>query len=262
MKRLSVITLTGARPEAFWLCAEYFHRQTIHQNKKISVEWIVVDDVNDETLSNLSTPNYSIKFVNPTPKWTPDSSNTFVRNLKAALEQVTGDVVCFMEDDDWYASDYLEWVVANHVIDNTGNMALGESFSKYYNVYWRKSNEREYKTYAALAQTSFSVGLIPHLLHILDKYKDNHDMHFWLELPEETFSCLYPTIFPHVIGIKGMPGRLGIGRGHKKVEQQNWFKDDKNFGTLINYLGVSDAQPYIKIMKKYQEAKNGESAIS
>lgn len=255
MNNICVITLTGTRPVALELCYKYFERQTLLEKKGYNVTWIIVDDGGIPTaFPNLYLQKQNVNqiILNPKPSWDEKSGNTFVRNFKTALEAVPLDSeICIVyEDDDWYSSDYFEWVVSNHTTDN---MILGESHSYYYNLRWQKSNSRTYPNYAAFAQTSFSSGLIPYLQWTLDNHKDSYDMHFWKKAPEETFLSLCPNIHNmHVIGMKSLPGRSGIGRGHTKNSGGIWLPDTKTFSTLRSYVGNEDALAYINIINDYK----------
>jgi glycosyltransferase involved in cell wall biosynthesis len=217
--RLSLVTCTGGRPEAFALCERWMGRQTEQWH-----EWIVVDDCEPETAASMGQV-----VVRPMPRW--DGKPTLGRNMLAGLERVTGDAVLFIEDDDWYAPDYLE------NIQRMLKLApmVGEGWARYYNVRTRKWANRCNAAHATTASTACRVECIPAVVDVINSLKTFcYDLGMWRAVPE---TALVLNVNKYV-GIKGMPGRPGLALGHRDtsvgnpdpdmVKLREWIGDDSD----------------------------------
>ncbi len=216
---ITVITPTGGRPEAFRLCEFYMSRQTIKPD-----QWIVVDDCPEATECNMGQ-----QVIRPQPFWQPGDM-TLPRNIYAALGAVRGQVVLIMEDDDWYAPNYIEIAVGrlqNHDL-------IGEGCAKYYNIQNFRMVGHSNRKHASLCQTVFSSKLIPKVEKVVlsNMTQKFLDLNIW-KLPVR--KKIYTDHITSV-GIKGMPGRGGIGYGHTDrmgsedvgpfKELQKWIGED------------------------------------
>lgn len=196
---LVVLTPTGGRPEAFAKCVEYMQDQTYPD----PVRWVVVDDC-DPATEVPKVKGWSIAHVRPEPRWKP-GQNTQARNLLAGLDYVApGDRLVCIEDDDAYAPDWLERV--SEWLDRDD--LVGEAPSLY-----RHLNGREKwmgnKNHASLCATGMKGKAIERFREVLTSGTKNIDIRLWK---------MGGAIYPHaggVIGIKGYPGRPGIGVGHR-----------------------------------------------
>ena len=96
------ITPTGGRPEAFLLCEMWMARQTRQPDL-----WIVVDDVEPQTSCTMNQIH-----IAPTEPWN-DGPSTQHRNILLALDYIESEIggdghkLLFIEDDDYYAADYV-----------------------------------------------------------------------------------------------------------------------------------------------------------
>ena len=229
---VTVITSTGGRPEAFALCRKWMERQTWTG----PLQWIVVDDcvpATTEPEAIPSRPDWIVTWIRPEPFWQP-GQNTLARNLLAAIPEVTHDRVLFMEDDDWYAPEY----VASMVERLDGAEIAGEVPARYHNVarrmFWSLGNG----AHASLAQTAISASALPALAGICrDRGSAFIDVTLWQAIPEprrrvrSSFS----------VGIKGMPGRPGIGSGHRPTG--SGWRADPDLSVLRSWIG-DDAKFY------------------
>jgi hypothetical protein len=140
---VTLITCTGGRQKALALCTTFFVRQTWTG----PLQWIIVNDVTDgprpfPVLGNVEAHRYPagqpIDFlmtnVGPTPPWQP-GQNTLARNLLAAISEVRYDKVLFIEDDDWYAADFVVTMV--DLLDR-GHGIVGSPTSRYYHLPTRR----------------------------------------------------------------------------------------------------------------------------
>lgn len=207
MSDLTLITCTGDRHQAFALCDDFIRLQSINDYK-----WIVVDDG-----------------IEPTKLWSwhsgirleplDDPRESFRRNMLTALRAVETDKVMFIEDDDCYHNrTYIELWSA--LLDKYE--LVGEARAKYYHVghrmYWTHPNTR----HASLCQTGIrGRRAIEKCIEYLEKspHPETLDGGIWkrMGMPDGV-KCLLPCS-THVVGIKGMPGRKGLGIHHWTAEK-------------------------------------------
>jgi len=204
-----VITCTGDRPEALHLCNHYMARQS-HQD----FEWIVVDD----GLKDSPKPRRADAFIKRATV-TYDKP-TLTENLRVGLMQVLqapgpdpDDLVMLVEDDDWYHAGYIG-IMQNYARNlHPGIKLFGENNTRYYNVRWRTYRHNDNEGWASLCATCFKASFIPTFLGICqdaDPERPFVDVTAFQEHRDKAY------VFPSdlVCGIKGMPGRKGIGHGH------------------------------------------------
>lgn len=223
--RISVITPTGARPEAQIICRTLFERQTILRDSRFDVEWIVVDDSRDV----FNWGDRATIVSKPTPSWEDIQENTQGRNLLRGLELSTGEYLAVFEDDDYYSPDYL-LKMALTLIESGGDI-IGESRAFYYNLKTLRYKELSNQTHASLCQTMFCRSEVSKLERII---KEQRTKFFDIMLWEE---AAHAVLFPSstlATGIKGLPGRGGIGIGHL---QNNDWPCDSELAILKSRLG-------------------------
>jgi hypothetical protein len=221
--KLSVITMTGDRPEAFALCERWMKRQTIAPD-----EWIVVDDGKTPTACTMGQ-----RYLRRDPK-PSDPPNTLTLNLMHALDAATGDAIVIVEDDDWYAPDYLEWM-----LDELQRLDVaGEGNALYYHVGVRRWREFEHDGHASLCSTGFRRSVLQQVRRLAQTPDPFIDTRIWkLRGMRKRVS----TTARRVIGIKGMPGRTGTGVGHRPTGDQ--WNDDPDLMKLRSLIGA-DADAY------------------
>lgn len=218
---ITIITPTGGRPQAFALLARWVARQTYRG----SIQWLCVDDVSPA----MPCPP-GVQVIYPTPLWEP-GQNTQARNLLAALPHVRHDRIAILEDDDWISPSYLETLAAR--LEQAP--LVGEQRARYYNVGTREYHIYSNLKHSSLGQTGFRREMLPAFEEILKagaKFLD-------IELFRRHRGALFPPSGIHV-GMKGMPGRPGIGTGHRP--HAGWA-NDKDLVTLDLWIG-EDAEQY------------------
>jgi cellulose synthase/poly-beta-1,6-N-acetylglucosamine synthase-like glycosyltransferase len=246
---IAAITLTGDREEAFGLCRRWMENQTVQP-----YTWIVVDDGKTKMKS---VPKNCL-YIRREPQ-TSDPKHTLILNMKEALKVLDAEYIVIMEDDEYYAPDYISQML-NRLIRYE---ITGIGRSKYYHLqggFIRHMN----LNHASLAQTAFRKSLLPEFKTLLngDSFLD---LRMWeifngkdtplcnaFNLQEKSRitkdgrgiifddagNCFY-------VGIKGMVGRTGIGgSGHKF----SGYTLDKNFVKLKEWLG-DDFKHYQKYLK-------------
>lgn len=196
---LSVLTPTGARPEAFAACVAQMMAQTYAG----PVRWVIVDD-GPEPMPTPQIGGWDVVHLRPEPFWAP-GQNTQHRNMAAGLDHVT-DRVVIVEDDDAYAPWWLERCAEWLELDDL----VGESHSIYRHLNGATLECRNDK-HASLCSTAVRGTALDALRRIVGESRRMIDLTLWREVPGR----LYPPEPRGVTGIKGYPGRPGIGCGHR-----------------------------------------------
>ena len=231
---IALITPTGARPDQFALCAKWMKAQTY----KKQVLWIIVDDYFPYTTTCINDnfrEGWEIIRIYPEPRWVP-GQNTQSRNIAAGIEEVKKhdvEAIFIIEDDDYYRPVYLERMMANF----NGYSLIGERNTLYYNVACRRHVRNPNTVHASLFQTAFKPDLISIFAECM---KHNFiDYVFWNNA--KIGHLFYENDL--AIGIKGMPGRGGIGAGHSGMMRMS---ADISLKYLISLIGYEDAKLYEK----------------
>lgn len=251
---VSILTLTGYRRAAFELCNKYVLRQrALTDDAHYKFEWVVVDDGGQDWIDPISdTYNLTVKRIETEIDWSTwpaRGGNTFNSNLELGLKHCTGELVAFMEDDDWYSPHYLLNMLDIYRTSNVKPMIIGSSPATYYNVRTGEYAILDNIFHASLAETIIHRSLIPICNEILSKADDGitfFDVQLWREARLKHVVCGHGEDFwlgsaGQSIGIKGMPGRRGIGVGH--LDHPEWEQDDLNLTYLRSRIG-DDANAY------------------
>lgn len=227
MPKLTILTPTGGRPDAFALCERYMARQTFTDWK-----WVVVDDCRPETICTMGQT-----VIRPDKPWLPGGVSTQNRNLLLTLEQVNTEFVAVIEDDDWYGPKHLETLCG--YLEKVA--VVGELPSRYYNVKHRLFRIMPPGGHASLCQTGFRTEMLPRM-KVVCGLNDNTDVLLWHQV--RSMGVLSGLYFgDQVVGIKGMPGRPGVGIGHyPKIRPSHWT-EDSGMETLKEWTG-EDAELY------------------
>lgn len=224
MDGVTVITCTGGRPEAFRLCIEFVDSQMYGGG----FQWIIVDDSGQKQDRPLVRFERSI-IIRPPHRWQP-GMNTLAANILAALPHIEYDRILFVEDDDRYPPDYV-FRMASALEDAA---LVGGAPARYYHVGVRKYRHLGNTHHASLCETAMRREVLPTLKKICESPNSQFiDVRLW-----ETWQGSKKLIPDSgVIGMKGMPGRPGIGIGHRpEIQRSEWY-DDGNLATLRRWIG-------------------------
>lgn len=224
---LTLLTATGCRPQAWALCERWMMAQTYGG----PVKWIIVDDGEQPQPVTFFRPGWDIVFVRPQPFWKP-GDNTQARNLMAGLEMVhSSDRLVIIEDDDHYSPRWLE-VVAKHL---ERAELVGEYRARYYNVATKQGRQLNNTQHASLCATAMRGAAIETFRKVCRPGVQFIDLTLWRSHPSRMLFA-----GQDVVGIKGLPGRGGIGMGHRRE-----FRgvDDKDGALLRQWVG-KDAEAY------------------
>jgi hypothetical protein len=213
---ITLLTCTGDRPECFARLEHWMARQTMMWSK-----WIVVDD--GEVPTKCTRGQHHILLP---PGKAPKES--FAENYRVGLQCcATSKFVFVIEDDDWYAPQYITNLMAV-LLDYE---LAGESQAKYYNVAERKFREMGNGGHASLCQTAFRGSLVPRILPLISDESAFLDTRIWkLDVSKH----LRPSTFS--VGLKGQAGRKGIGVGHRPAANGKWH-DDADGDVLRQWIG-------------------------
>lgn len=224
---LTLLTATGMRPEAWALCQKFMHRQTYTG----PVRWVIVDDGEQAQAVKFKKRGWTLEVIRPEPFWQP-GANTHGRNLLAGLSVIGADErIVFIEDDDWYSSDWLQ------VVDKALGKAelVGEGFARYYNVVQRKYRMHENSQHASLCSTAIRGNALNTLRSVCRPGIEFIDMLLW-----QAHGDRHVFKGESVVGIKGLPGRAGIGIGHRS----DFFGDIDLTGEVLESWIGADADLY------------------
>jgi len=234
--RITCITPTGDRPLAFALCQQWMLHQTVKPD-----QWIVVDDGKVPL-----EPMMPMQYVRRKPQ-PSDPRHTLLMNMRVALPLITGDKIIIIEDDEYYAPTYVE-----ELARLLGQYeAAGIVRSKYYYIpsggYHRHGNTSQ----ASFAQTSFRRSFLPEFERLLegDAYLD---IRAWRVIGRRGY-LFSDDKNPLYLGIKGLPGRVGIGTGHRK---EMYGKFDTSDRAILKGWVPNDYQIYLDILNGKLTNKN------
>lgn len=235
-----LITPTGARPDQFKMCMIWMARQTYIGE----VTWIIIDDAIPRTTNEVTEnfrENWHIIKINPVPMW-QRGQNTQSRNMLAGITYIESlnDVkaIFIIEDDDYYKPNYLE-----RMMQRLGKFkVLGEMNTIYYNVYYRNYFINRNTSHSSL----FQIALVPEILSLFKNCLNERfmDFKFYEKLHAQGFVQRGEVSFFNennlAVGMKGMPGRAGIGAGHGRAMN---MLPDHNLIYLKQIIG-DDAKYY------------------
>jgi hypothetical protein len=219
----------------------YMRRQTVWGH--VDIKWVVVDD--GEEPANLSLGQVHIRRERP-PAQT--GARSLCENLREGLLHVDGDALFLIEHDDWYHPEYLERALRQ--LAEPQALLAGDARQRYYHL-----PSMRYRLYlnrgACLCQTGMKVEVLPTFRAVLDHchVADSYgvDGMLWGKVSRQ-----YWQLDAHdtVLGIKGLPGRPGLGVGHRP-SRIGW-KADPQGDQLRAWIGDGDAARYMAIMKLSQ----------
>jgi hypothetical protein len=234
-----LVTPTGDRPEAFALTERWMRRQTAWDRVR---RWIVVDDGRGPP-----TPmTLGQEFVRREPR-ADDPPITATLNHLAICDRLAGvgpdDAVFFIEDDDWRHPEYLERMLEQFSCGADAGL-VGEGQARYYNVRDRTYMLCKNRSHASLTQTAIRGSMLEHWQAVLRSIRNTDDpfsdVHLWRKWIGPK-SLLLDQPHPLCVGIKGMPGRAGIGRGHRPGLHQT---PDPTLQVLGAWIGDEDLEAY------------------
>lgn len=228
--KISVLTPTADRPAAFALAEKMMARQTV-----IADEWIVADG----GVTPVECTAGQIHCHDPRET----GAANFAHNLLNGIARARGDVLVIVEDDDYYAPSHIDRMVEMAQIFP---IVGAEDVQRYYNVAhrcWRTFNNIG----ASMCQTAIRRELWPQFAAMirmcLERNTYGIDTNFWRSVPRENWGIVGAMT---VVGIKGLPGKAGLGVGHRP---DALWTADHDLAKLRSWIG-SDADVYAEFEMK------------
>lgn len=222
---MQLITPTGDRPRAWALCERWMARQTYAG----PVVWHVVDDGVLPLSAAFTRDGWDVRVH----RLAPMPENTQARNMMHLLRLVTPQhPVVVIEDDDWYAPDWLD-TCAREI---RSAECVGEAPARYYNVARRVARQLQNGAHASLCATAVRGHAVETLRRACEGRRTFIDLELWRRHHSR-------RVFGgrRVVGIKGLPGRGGIGMGH---DARFAGKPDPDGAVLRSWVGA-DAEAYL-----------------
>lgn len=222
---MQIITPTGDRPQAWALCERWMERQTYAG----AVIWHVVDDGREPLRLAFARDGWNVVVH----RLDPADENTQARNMRHLLRQVNpSHPTVVVEDDDWYAADWLD--VCAHMLREAE--CIGEAPARYYNVARRVARQLQNVGHASLCATAIRGHAVETLRRACEDRHTFIDLELWRRQKSK-------RLFGgrRVLGIKGLPGRGGIGMGH---DARFAGTPDTDGRILRSWIGA-DAEAYL-----------------
>lgn len=225
---LTLLTATGARPAAWAICERLMARQDYAG----PVRWVIVDDGPAPQPVTFQRADWQLVVIRPAPFWQP-GQNTQARNLLKGLEAIARDErVVVIEDDDWYAADWLS--TAAERLERAE--LVGECQARYYNLPARRGRQLHNNAHASLCSTAMRGEALEMFRQVCRRSQKFIDLDLWRR-------CRSRHLFTggRVVGLKGLPGRGGIGMGHSADFQGT---PDPDLALLRRWIG-EDVELYL-----------------
>jgi hypothetical protein len=227
---IALVTPTGARPKQIELCAKFMR----NQDYTGKVLWVLVDDAEPVTTQNISLAfreNWTIWKIFPKPVWR-DGQNTQARNLISGMNEVKKfediEAIFIIEDDDYYCPCYLS-VMMEKI---KGHEVTGQVRTIYYDVVHKGWIRNGNMGHASLFQTAFTPASIHLFERVCKSRKIFIDAGFFKAMHLNKINLFEGKYL--AIGIKGLPGRRGIGMGHRMDARMT---ADPEFAILKELIG-------------------------
>lgn len=221
---LSVITPTGDRPIGMLRLSRCLAAQTWGDR----FQWIIVDDGENATPIEEAPELADVTLVRRKSNKHEAGVLSQKRNILAGIEKVKGDFVLICEDDDFYHPEYF----ASSFEGLKTYEVVGERTARYYNVKTRCFRELIGSYHSSLAATALRKSALPFLVDACSPMKaQGIDMSLWRFL-NSNVERIALRGSSSVVGVKGLPGRKGIGVGHRS----SFGEFDKNMEVLARWL--------------------------
>jgi hypothetical protein len=228
--KITALTAHCDRPEAWKLCEKYMARQT-----RASDQWLVIDSSPEPI-----TPSIACDYHHR-----PDLEKMSDKVLWAIKENlIQGDAVVFWENDDWYHPEWIEWCeryLPQYDI-------VGQGLALYYHAGQRWWSDCKNARHASLCQTAIRRELLPFLTNLIKGFDNQFfDTRLW-RLDKRRYLDMPDHAHRLVVGMKGLPGKLGYSQEHRPEIPTN-VKIDPSLFVLWKLIG-QDAEAYLPFFSK------------
>lgn len=197
---ITVITPTGGRPESLALLAQHLNAQTVREFR-----WLICDDCDPASPVPQMRDGIAVDVIRPEWRW-QEGLNTHARSLTALLAQCDGPVV-HCEDDDCYLPEHL--ATMSQALEKAD--LVGQRISHYWNASTKRYKAIPGTWHASLGASAMQGRATVLLSQICALQQTRLDIDLWRSFVGR--KQLLETVT--AVGIKGLPGRGGIGIGHR-----------------------------------------------
>lgn len=255
-----VLTNTGGRPEAFDLCVEHMRRQCYTGE----VTWIVAHDVDMPELAATQAMPSNWRVVPVRAPWTwrvgqNTQAQLLALGIRRAKASGAGELpLLIVEDDDYYPPQYLRRMTdAMRRVDAAFGV-VGYARACYYNVGVLMYREMRNMHHASLCESGVIGRAVDEFLGICDaraKQRGNNgfiDIELWARANARHRGAHLMSGRPGTrpIGMKGLPGRAGIGSVHRV---SGIWRPDPDGDWLRSHIGDEIASRY----RRFAEVAHG-----
>jgi hypothetical protein len=163
-------------------------------------------------------------------------------NLGLEAVDPKSEAMFVIEDDDWYSPNYLEHSV--NLLKHFG--LVGGGACRYYNIRVPGYKIHDNMTHCALSQTAVSTKYKDVFNQAINSGEFYIDINLWGKAKGMNIPRVVYADAGLVLGMKGLPGKAGLGVGH--VEKDYLY--DLGFEKLKKWIGA-DAQSYVTMKESY-----------
>ncbi len=236
-RSISIITPTADREFCLSRLSYYLQRQTFIGD----IQWVVTDSGSRKYESLTCGPNLDFSWEYKYLGHITKPHKSFCRNMADALSRVKHNKILVMEDDDWYHPTYVETMFERL----NKYQLVGEIPATYYHIKDESYRILPNVDRASMCQMGFTKSVVSIIQHIIKQGSAFVDIQLWKYYSSQFKKQLYNRRLS--IGIKGMPGNIGIGIGHRPTDVHR--TKDKNFQKLEEWIGKEDTDFYRSIYK-------------
>lgn len=199
-----------------------------------AVRWVIVDDGRVRQPVSFCREGWTLEVIRPAHRW-KEGANTQAANLLAGLAVIDcSESVVIIEDDDAYLPAHLStmaWAL-------TDCSLVGQRVSLYYNVATRRERSLPGSVHASLGASAMQGEALALLRSVCNNHGTRIDLELWRQFKGKKQLLETST----AVGIKGLPGRGGIGCGHRK----EFGFSDPSGGVLADWIGADLAAAYLR----------------
>lgn len=247
------LTPTSDRPILLELCSWNLGKQNYFGN----IFWSICDN---------SKTSYNYKFHNGTifrhirSKHQIEDGSEVTPNLDFLLNLMTlarveeigftkyDKKLCIIEDDDWYNANYINFM--SNALNEYDVVGLDQTI--YYHIPTKRYRIIQHTNRSSLNSTAFKANLIPLFIEAIKlalKNKNIHvDIYFWHLVNQNKIQYKLYENKNLVVGLKGLPGKIGLGSGHRLKEvMSRSYKYDNDLAYLTSIMDC-DITKYLRFI--------------
>lgn len=266
---LIVVTPTRDRPEAFAIARRWMGRQTLATKDPPVFEWFIADDGDQPCVGLNQVAGLGQQLLEPgAPPGPPrviratyyrhaprkavctlhDNLEDFVTWLLEERKDFNG-WLAIWEDDEYYSADYLETMLLAAKANGPGLVGIADAH--YWHVQSRGWHHGGSHVHSSLCRTFLHRHYLGLLRQAIQESRAERSVFIDLKLWAAAKAAKVPTTLLEgawrlSIGIKGLPGRGGLGKGHNPTAYKNRDEDGK---MLRAWIG-DDADVYLDFRNK------------